>query len=471
MIHDNAEAVLGEDRSEGLSWADILALDSRTPPAILTEESYTFRGSDPIPAERYTSEAFAQLERERMWPYVWQFVAREEDLPEAGDFIVYENAGRSYLVSRQDDGSIRAMHNVCLHRGRKLRTDEGTADKFVCPFHGFAWKKDGSFESMPCQWDFPHLVEQNLDLPAAEVGRWAGYVFLREEPGGPSLEEFLAPLPEHFKRWRHEECASVMRVAKEVPANWKVVMEAFMEAWHTIVTHPQLLPFTGDCNAAYRTWGDNVNANFTPFGVMSPHIRESQGEQWIVDEFVKYNGRSGDNYEGEASANPMAITVPEGMTARAALGAAMREAYAASSGYDHSHATDAELLDGLVYNVFPNFAPWGGYMPNIVYNWLPGKTPDTCIMEVRILARIPKGQPIPRGAPLKFLTLDQKWTEAPELGILADVFEQDMDNLPYVQQGLHASKNGKVNLGNYQEIRIRQFQDTMMKYIEGRTFP
>lgn len=88
-------------------------------------------------------------------------------------------------------------------------------------------------------------------------------------------------------------------------------------------------------------------------------------------------------------------------------------------------------------------------------------------MEVRVLARIPKGQPIPRGAPLHFLTIDQKWTEAPELGILGDVFEQDMDNLPFVQQGLHASKTGKIQLGNYQEIRIRQFQDTMVKYISG----
>jgi len=70
-------------------------------------------------------------------------------------------------------------------------------------------------------------------------------------------------------------------------------------------------------------------------------------------------------------------------------------------------------------------------------------------------------------APRKFLTLDQKWTEAPELGILADVFEQDMENLPFVQEGLHASKNREVQLGNYQEIRIRQFQDTLMKYING----
>jgi len=270
----------GEDRSEGISWAELIATDSRTPPAFLTDESYTFRGSDPIPAERYTSEEFAQLERERMWPYVWQFVGREEDLPDPGDYIVYENAGRSYLVVRQDDGSIRAMHNVCLHRGRKLRTYDGVVDgKFVCPFPGFAWNSDGSFNSMPCQWDFPHLKPDEMSLPDAETGRWAGYVFIREEKGGPSLEEFLAPLPEFFKRWRHEECASVMRVAKEVPANWRVTMEAFMEAWHTIVTHPQLLPFTGDSNGAYWTWGDNLNANLVPFGVTSPHITEGCPER------------------------------------------------------------------------------------------------------------------------------------------------------------------------------------------------
>ena len=161
----------------------------------------------------------------------------------------------------------------------------------------------------------------------------------------------------------------------------------------------------------------------------------------------------------------MAVNVPEGTTARLALGAAMRAAYTAASGYDHDHATDAELLDGLVYNVFPNFAPWGGYMPNIVYRWRPGKTPDTCLMEVRILARVKKGEPIPRGVPMKLLGPDQKWTAAAELGILGDVFEQDMENLPFVQDGMHASKTQTIQLGNYQEIRIRQFHDTMDKYL------
>lgn len=456
---------LGKARSPGISWTELMAIDGRPAPDCLTQESYQYKGSEPIDTTRYTSEEFARAEREKMWPHVWQFAAREEDIPDAGDFTVFDNAGRSWLVSRQDDGSVRAFHNVCLHRARKLRLEDGSADKFVCPFHGFAWEKDGTFAGSPCEWDFAHLAKDEMKLPEAEVAHWGGYIFLREEPGGPSLEEYLAPLPEHFKRWRHEECTTVIWVAKEVRANWKATMEAFMEAWHTVVTHPQLLPFTGDSNGAYWTWGDNVNVNLVPFGIVSPHVDASgKPEQWIVDEFIKFNGRSGDNYEAE---NPMAVTVPEGSTARLALGEAMRKAYTEASGYDHDSATDAELLDGLVYNVFPNFAPWGGYMPNVVYRWRPGKTPDTCLMEVRILSRVRKGDPIPHGVPMKVLSIDQKWTDAPELGILGDVFEQDMENLPFVQEGMHASKNHRIQLANYQEIRIRHFHQTIDKYLTG----
>ena len=449
---------------ERTHWSRLLESDSRPAPKVLTEDAYRYLGSEPIPTERYTSEAYAEAERARMWPHVWQFAAREEDLPEPGDYTVFENAGRSFLIVRQDDGSVRAMHNVCLHRGRKLRTDDGNADSFVCPFHGFAWNKDGSFDSMPCAWDFAHIEPAKMTLPEAEVGRWGGYIFIREEAGGPSLEEFLAPLPEHFRRWKHEECTTVIWVSKEIAANWKVVMEAFMEAWHTVITHPQIMPFTGDCVGAYFVWGDHVSANHTPFGIPSPHLDATgKPQQWIVDEFIKYNGRSSDNYDE----NPMAINVPDGMTARQALGAAMRQAYAAAAKQDLDHATDAELLDALVYNVFPNFAPWGGFMPNIVYRWLPGKTVDTSILEVHILSRVPKGEPIPRGAAKISLSLDQKWTEAEALGVLADVFEQDMGNLPYVQEGLHASKTGQIQLANYQEVRVRHFHQTLEKYLAG----
>ncbi|MET0544971.1 MAG: aromatic ring-hydroxylating dioxygenase subunit alpha [Caulobacterales bacterium] len=454
----------GQDRSPGISWPDLMDEDARPAPEFLREDGYTYLGSHPINTERYTSEDVARREREKLWPNVWQFAAREEELPDPGDYVVFDIAGRSFLIVRQADGSVKALHNVCLHRGRKLRTENGWTDKFMCPFHGFTWKTDGDLKTVPCRWDFSHLSDKEMKLPEAEVGRWAGYIFIRENPGGPSLEEFLAPLPEHFKRWRHEECTTAMWVAKVVPANWKVVMEAFMEAWHTIVTHPQLLPFTGDCNAAYNNWGDNVNANLVPFGIMSPHIDPTdKPQQWIVDEFIRYNGRSSNNYEEAAGA--FAVKVPDGETARHALGEAMRASYTKSTGYDHSDATDSELLDALVYNVFPNFAPWGGFMPNIVYRWRPGADANHCLMEVMILVRVPKGEKPPRSAPMKFLTEDQKWTDAPELGVLGHVFEQDMSNLPFVQDGLKVSKTKRIQLADYQEIRIRQFHATWEKYL------
>ena len=155
------------------------------------------------------------------------------------------------------------------------------------------------------------------------------------------------------------------------------------------------------------------------------------------------------------------------LTARAALGASLRETTTKMFGHDVSFASDAEMMDAILYNVFPNFSPWAGFQPNIVYRWRPWHDADHCLMEVRILTRIPPGQQAPKAPPMKFLTTDQKWIEAPELGILGDVFEQDMDNLPYVQEGLKASLNNKVQLANYQEIQIRQFQNTVMKYVSG----
>ena len=456
-------------RCPGPSYRDLALADTNEVPEFLYQDVYENLGSDPIPASRYTDPAFFELEKEKMWPKVWQFAAREEELPEPGDYVVYENVGKSFLLMRQEDGSVKAFYNVCLHRGRKLKIEDGWTAELQCPFHGFTWNNNGSMKTIPCRWDFSHLSDDKMQLPEVSVGIWAGYIYIREAKEGPTLEEFLAPMPEHFKRWRHEECVTALWVGKVVPANWKVVMEAFMESWHTVITHPQLLPFTGDANSMYNIYGDHVNLTVTPFGTMSPHIDpEGKPQQWIVDEFIKYNGRSSDNYDAkEEDSSGFNVKVPEGKTARAALGESLRATTTRMFGHDVSFASDSEMMDALLYNVFPNMSPWAGFQPNIVYRWRPWHDVDHCLMEVRILTRVPPGETPPRAPKMHFLTDDEKWTAATEIGILGDVFEQDMENLPYVQEGLKSSHTGEVQLANYQEIQIRQFQNTLMKYIEG----
>lgn len=450
----------GDARCPGLSLDDLLNADTKPVPDFLREQSHEYLGSEPLSAERYTSPEFFREEARRMWPRVWQFAAREEELPEPGDVVVYKILDKSFLIVRQEDGGVKAFYNVCLHRGRLLRTESGWSKELKCPFHGFTWRNDGSLKEIPCRWDFSHLSDEKMALPEVRVARWGGYIMINEDPDAPAFEEWAHPLTEHFARWRHEECVTGAWIAKVIPANWKAVSEAFMEAWHSVVTHPHILPFTGDANSRYDIYGDHMNRAITPFAVPSPHLyADNLSEQRIVDEFLKSNGRAG--------GTDLQVTVPEGKTARETMAATNRERFTKEFGYDHSHATDSELLDAFTYNVFPNFAPWGGFMPNIVYRWRPWPDQDRTLMEVRLLFRVPPGQPKPKSVPMRLLSDDQPWMAgADQLGAaLAGVFDQDMANLPYVQDGLKSSGNNRVELGNYQEIRIRHFHRTLDKYL------
>jgi phenylpropionate dioxygenase-like ring-hydroxylating dioxygenase large terminal subunit len=447
-------------RCPGPGVAELLAAETRIVPPGIAEDSWRDLGTAAIAADRYTSAAFFEAEKTHMWSKVWQMAARDDELPDPGDLVVYENVGRSYVLIRQHDGSVRAFHNVCLHRGRKLRTDSGNASELECPFHGFTWALDGALKRVPCAWDFAHLADRDMNLPEVRVGHFAGYIFVTENAAAPPLADYLAPLPDIFVRWRQEECYTGVWVGKVIRANWKVCAEAFMEAWHSVTTHPQILPFTGDANTRYSLWGDHANLALTPFGVLSPHL---EGQGYTEDSILEAMGMGSGRNSGAVG-----LTLGEGETARALLAAANRAKYLDDAGYDSSAVTDSELLDAYTYNVFPNLSPWGGFAPNIVYRWRPWPDQNATLMEVRLLMRPPKGEPRPRAVEMHFLGEDEPWSSYTEWGLLGGIFDQDMANLPYVQDGLHASPNNRVELGNYQESRIRQFHQTLDKYLDGR---
>ena len=437
------------------SYQELLAQDSRTPPAVLRSESYHSLGDAPLSTERYTSQEFFNEEVKKLWPRVWQMACREEEVAEAGQHVVYEVVGRSVIIVRGEDGKIRGLVNSCLHRGRKLADANGTSGSFRCGFHGWTWSLDGSIKSVPCRWDFKHLSDADLQLPEVKIGTWGGFVFVNFDPDAIPLEEYLSVVPEHFTRWKLEDCYKAVHVAKVIKANWKAVQEAFMESYHVIATHPQILPVFSDANAQYDFYGDHVNRNLAAFGASSPHLAAnppSSGD--VVRGMLALWGQ--DSTKAPANAG----------NARATLGDVGRESFQKAFGGDYSDVADAEVLDAFVYNVFPNFAPWGGFAPNIVYRWRPnGLDVNSCIMEVMILKRCKEGKPRPKPVDIHWLTDEQIWADAKEMPVLGPVIDQDVANLPFVQEGLIASGTRNVHLGSYAEIRIRHFHQTLDKYL------
>ena len=107
-------------------------------------------------------------------------------------------------------------------------------------------------------------------------------------------------------------------------------------------------------------------------------------------------------------------------------------------------------------------------MSNISYRWRPWPDEHNTLMEVRVLARAPAGGPVPRAAEMVFLNADEPWSSVTTWGRLGGVYDQDMGNLPAVQEGLRSSPDGMVRLSRYQESRIRHFHHTLEKYLDGQ---
>ncbi|CAI7979688.1 Rieske (2Fe-2S) domain protein [Frankia sp. Hr75.2] len=430
-------------------------------------------GDEDIPIDRYTSREFLELEVEHVWRKAWQMVCREEEIPEPGDHIVYEIVNDSFIITRTLDGSIKALQNACLHRGRRLRATDGRVPEFRCPFHGWAWNLDGDIKRLPCsEWDFKHVNPEKFALPEAKVGTWGGFVFINMDPDCEPLEEFLAPIPDHFKHTGYESRFKSAHVAQVISANWKIALEAFIEAYHLPQTHPQTAPSIQDYMSQVDLFGKNVNRVLSARGVSSSTLGELEEED-IYESYLEartfYEERLGTNSRDVP--REVLEGLPEGQTARQRIVETIRTELAPRLGLDLSSTPAYQLMDAVQYFVFPNFFPWDSGMTNIYYRFRPnGEDPDSCILEIFYLTPVPEGAPRPEPAKIHWLERDGDWLDAPELGSLSAIVNQDRINMPQIQRGLKALKRTKpgITLASYQESRIRHFHSRLMDYIADR---
>jgi hypothetical protein len=166
--------------------------------------------------------------------------------------------------------------------------------------------------------------------------------------------------------------------------------------------------------------------------------------------------------------NDSGVTVEEGSTVRHVLADQMRRSLEERTGCDTSHISDAEALDGIEYFLFPNFMPWAGFLTPLVYRFRPhGDDPDSSVVDIMLLDPLPDGGPRPETAPTRYLAEGETFADAPELGYLGRILNQDASTFGRIQRGLHASVKPTLTLSRYQESRIRHFHATLDTYLTG----
>ena len=411
-------------------------------------------GTELIPKERYFSAEFAELEWKRMWTRTWLMAGFARDIPEPGDYFTFEIGRESILVIRQESGEIAARYNVCTHRGNRLRNPGlGHATSFACRYHGWQFGLDGALESVQDPESFP----QGCPAKTFELGRlrcesWAGLVFVNLDPNAEPLHEYLDIIPRHLDPYHFEEMSLLDDITVEVACNWKTSIDAFNEPYHMAGTHPDVLVFSDDVNVPIDCY-DRHTRMIMPLGVASPRD-PSYGElnDEIRENYLRRYGIDPDTFDGGAA------------DVRPAVARIMREKHGPAIGADLSELRDEQLIDDFHYTVFPNltFNIFG--MTAWIFRHRPHPTdPDRMYFDFFNVMRAPGRKERPEHIDL---VLTPDLVVEPTTGG-GKLIGQDFYNLPRVQAGMHSEGFAGLHLGD-QEVRVRHFHDTLLRYLDGK---
>lgn len=198
-----------------------------------------------LPAWTYSDPEYYRVEMRRVLRPSWQIVCHVSDIGAAGDWQSLDIAGESIVVVRGDDGEVRAFTNVCRHRGARLLDGAcGSARRLVCPYHAWTYGLDGRLIGVPGRAGYAALPE---GLTAVEVEVFHGFVFIRLEPGLPSVAAMMAPYAHEIAPYRFEDLRALGRVTLRPRAvNWKNIGDNYSDGLHITVAHPGLKRLMGD---------------------------------------------------------------------------------------------------------------------------------------------------------------------------------------------------------------------------------
>jgi nitrite reductase/ring-hydroxylating ferredoxin subunit len=416
-----------------------------------------------VPKERYTSRAFVDLEMEGLWSRVWQVACREEEIANPGDFLEYTIGDQSILVVRGDDAAIRAFSNHCLHRGTRLASGTGNFGdgQIRCRYHAWQYALDGELVEVVDRHEFTDLPD-GLRLGELRAETWGGFVFVNADPDAEPLLDFLHPIPKLLDRYHLEQMRFRGYLTTIMPANWKVVVDAFNEGYHVQGTHPQLLAWTDDVSIEYEQFEtharygrlEGARRALTPSPRLGLRDDEIDGGA-ILSGLVEGLGGAFLKEERALVEELRASTPPDRLLAEFQR---RRKQLLAARGLDVSElgdelmtsADDVYWFPNLVGPIYPGSAILFRVRPN-------GLDPDSSIKDTWVL-EWPAPDREPRPLNRKFFA---DWHEH-DWGVITT---QDYDNMLEVQTGMKSRAFDGLRLNPRQEGNVAHMHRVIDRYL------
>jgi Rieske 2Fe-2S family protein len=193
-----------------------------------------------LPRQFYADPAFYRRELERFYFERWICAGRADQIPNAGDYFTRTLADESLIITRETSGTVRALFNVCRHRGTRLceRAEGHFAERIQCPYHGWTYALDGRLLGAPHMP--PGFERGDYPLHHAACQVWDGHVFVNLSRDAAPLRDQLGELPDRFADWRMADLRLGRRIVYDVKANWKLIVLNFNECLHCPTLHPAL---------------------------------------------------------------------------------------------------------------------------------------------------------------------------------------------------------------------------------------
>jgi phenylpropionate dioxygenase-like ring-hydroxylating dioxygenase large terminal subunit len=212
------------------------ALEVRMPAAVDSLER-----AETLAPSCYTSPAIYGREVDTLFRRGWICFAREDWLPNAGDYFAFERFGEPLLAVRDAAGAVRVLSNVCRHRWHRVAEGRGNARSFQCKYHLWTYGLGGELLGAPQMERAEGFERASCRLPELRVEGWRGFLYLSFDANAAPLAPQLAGLDRHVGPYHPERMRSLAPLEYDSPWNWKVMIENFLESYHVTSIHPGTL--------------------------------------------------------------------------------------------------------------------------------------------------------------------------------------------------------------------------------------